>query len=76
MTKSEIRRAIDVCNMIATDAEKDINESEGQPFTGKNVHTLLGKQAAAIVGLTNLVKAILEDIDTKKDMEYKVNGLL
>ena len=55
-------RILEVLDMIVEDAENDISESEGQPFTGHNVHVLMGKQAAAIVALANIVKEIINNL--------------
>lgn len=53
-------RAIDICIDIAVDAEQDVADYEGKPFTGSNVSTYLGKQAAMIQALAKLVQELYE----------------
>ncbi len=54
-------KVIKVLGMIADDAEKDVNEAEGKPFTGRNVSEFNGKQNAMIRKLALTLKEILED---------------
>ncbi len=50
----------EVLAAIAKDVERDISEFEGKPFTGKNVSTLFGYQAAAIKTLAEILKTHIE----------------
>ena len=54
-------REIKILQMIADDMEMDAKEFDGKPFNGKTVATYLGYQGAAIAGLANIMKKILED---------------
>lgn len=55
------QKAISVCRMVAKDAENDVNYYEGKPFTGKNVSEHIGKQAACIVALAQILEKVLEE---------------
>lgn len=54
-------RMIEVCKMIAADAEADSKRFEGAEFNGRNVSTLFGNQGAAIASLARMVSTILAD---------------
>ena len=54
-------REIKILQMIADDMEMDAKEFDGKPFNGKTVAAYLGYQGAAIAGLANIMKKILED---------------
>ena len=54
-------RRIKILKMIQTDVEKDIEESEGELFTGHNVHVLFGKQAAAIKTLAEILETVIDE---------------
>lgn len=57
----KLNRMTKVADMIIADTESDMKEMEGAPFTGKAVAEAFGKQAASIVTLTNMIKALVED---------------
>lgn len=50
-----------VLDMIETDAEMDILNLEGQPFDGKSVAEMFGKQAAMIKVLAKLVRHLVQE---------------
>ena len=52
-------KEIEVCQMIRSDMERDVNKMEGQPFTGRNVAVQFGRQAAAISALARIVEELL-----------------
>ena len=56
-------KVIQVLTMISEDAKKDVEENEGQPFTGHNVATMMGKQNAMIAALANIIKELLKEIN-------------
>ena len=62
-------KAIKVCEAIAADAEKDVNEMEGAPFTGKTVATYFGYQAASIKALADILKKIIEEGEAVKKIK-------
>lgn len=55
-------KAIELCNSVIKDCEKDVNNLEGGDFSGENVETMFGYQAAAIVALAKVCKKILEEV--------------
>lgn len=57
----EINEVIKVLDAIATDAENDSIEFDGQIFNGKTVGTYYGYHGAAIASLAKIVKGILEN---------------
>lgn len=61
MSKTRKEKLIEVLLMVAEDAEKDTNDFDGQPFTGKTVGTYMGYHAASIKTLAGIVKELLED---------------
>ena len=70
MQMSEDRR-LEVLKMIKADVVNDLTESEGEPFTGRNVHVLFGKQAAAIQALANIVETlVLEEVKMNRLKEH------
>jgi len=65
MTKDKIERANKVLSMIAEDMERDAKEFDGKPFTGKTMAEYNGHQGAAIAALAEIVKLLLEGMETK-----------
>lgn len=61
MEAEKKERILQVLTMISEDAEKDVMEFEGKPFTGRSVATFNGKQNAMIKTLTDIVKEVLLD---------------
>jgi hypothetical protein len=55
----EKQRLIEICQQIADDAKKDVEEFEGKPFTGKVVGEYMGYHAASIAALANILKKVL-----------------
>ncbi len=55
-----------VCDSISADMERDAHEMDGMPFTGQTVARYLGYQCAAIKSLSDMMKAILTDINHKQ----------
>lgn len=53
-------KGIRILDMIAADMKSDVEELEGKSFNGRVVAENFGKQAAAIVALTKVIKAMLE----------------
>lgn len=56
-------KLIIILELIEEDMEKDVKQFEGQEFNGRNVSTQLGRQAAAISTLANVIKATLKGGD-------------
>jgi hypothetical protein len=60
---------LEVLKLIKADIVEDINKSEGEPFTGRNVHVLFGKQAAAIQALANIIETlVLKEVKRKENI--------
>ena len=51
--------------MIGEDVESDAKNFDGQPFNGKTVSEYFGNHGAAIKALTEIIKAIINDEETK-----------
>jgi hypothetical protein len=56
----EKNEEIKVLKMIADDMKRDAAQFDGRPFNGKTVAEYFGNQGAAISGLANIIKSILE----------------
>ena len=54
------KRIIEVLQTIADDMEADARDFDEQPFNGKTVAKALGYHGAAIAGLSNIIRNILE----------------
>lgn len=54
-------KIIKVMEMIIEDCEKDVEEFENAPFTGKTVGTLHGILEAKIEAIAKAVKQLAED---------------
>lgn len=63
MLPEQKKRLRDVCRMIRSDCEADVNEREGQPLTGPNVAKWLGEMQAQTSALASVLLTILEDDD-------------
>lgn len=63
-TLKEISETLDV---VITDVEQDIKNSEGQPFTGKNVATMFGYQGAAICACAKALQRLIDEIEELKE---------
>lgn len=61
----DINKAIRLCEEINKDIEKDLKNSDGKEFNGKNVAIMFGYQVAAISALSDIVKDILFELKTK-----------
>ena len=53
-------KMITVLDMIAMDAESDVSEFEGKPFTGRNVADFNGKQNAMISALAKILREFIK----------------
>lgn len=54
-------RLIEICRMVARDAEADVN-AFSKEFTGPNVSEMFGKQGAAIQTLARILEAVLVEL--------------
>ena len=54
------KELVRILKLIAEDMEKDARFFDGQPFNGKSVSHALGKQGAAIAGLANIVRLLVD----------------
>ena len=70
-------RMIEVADMVAADAERDVHEAEGQAlhfalsvFTsnGRNVSTFWGKQNAMIKTLAVVLSELAKEVKTDDDI--------
>jgi hypothetical protein len=52
-------RCRELCDLIASDMENDMDGFDGKPFTGLTVGTQFGNQAAAIASLAKLVRDLI-----------------
>ena len=57
---------IKILKMISKDMIDDAKNFDGQPFNGNIVAEYFGHQGAAIASLANIMKSILEQINTEK----------
>lgn len=62
LTPEKLKDISRVAGMIKADMPNDIKALEGQPMTGRNVHEMFGRQAAAIVTLANIVQLFVDDM--------------
>ena len=53
------KQIILLCTAIEEDVEKDAENFDGQPFTGKTVAEYFGNQGAAIAALARAIKDIV-----------------
>jgi hypothetical protein len=51
--------ALEALEMIRADLARDVQELDGQPFTGRTVCEYLGKLAACVDGIAGIVQAQL-----------------
>lgn len=56
------KRVIEVMDLVAQDAENDVHEMEGKPFTGRAVSVQFGNVGAMLKTLANAVKALVEEL--------------
>ena len=59
------KRLIEICEQVALDTENDAKDFDGKPFNGKTVATYFGNQGAAISALSNIIKEILLESESK-----------
>ena len=57
-------RRSDVLDIIEADMRADAKNFDGQPFNGRTVAEYFGHQGAAISALTQIMKSILEQLET------------
>ena len=57
----DIKKTIEVLDMIAKDAKDDATNFDGQPFTGKTMGEYMGNHGASIAKLAEIIKDILEE---------------
>jgi hypothetical protein len=57
------KRIKEICNQIAEDAEQDVNNFDGQAFTGHSVGTQFGNQGASIAALAKLMSQIIDELE-------------
>jgi hypothetical protein len=50
---------VNICKMIADDAEADVIRYEGAPFDGKTVAAYQGEQNAMIAALAHVIQEML-----------------
>ena len=61
------QKAIEICKIIAEDVKRDTKERGGQPFDGRTIGIALGKQAATIQALANILRELMEKIDKESE---------
>lgn len=49
-----------ICTQVSKDCERDAQNFDGQPFTGKTVGEYFGNHGAAINALAEVLKALIE----------------
>ena len=57
----DIAKRIEILNAISKDIENDVSEFEGAPFNGRTVSVYMGRQAACIQAVANILRATLEE---------------
>lgn len=62
MENKKLDNIIKLCTDISADTKKDATDFDGQPFTGRTVGTYFGYHGAAIAALSDVIKAIAEDM--------------
>jgi hypothetical protein len=67
-------RVMEVMDLIAKDAENDVNEMEGKPFTGRAVSVQFGNVGAMLVALANAVKALVEELVPDEEIALPQKG--
>lgn len=50
---------------VKRDCEADVAKREGMPLTGRNVAEALGETCGLIVGLANVLEALLEEVEPR-----------
>ena len=61
MTQRRKEQLIRRLQLVSDDMERDAKTLDGMPFNGKSVGTQFGNQCAAIRGLSETLKELLEE---------------